>query len=107
MYTKDLESIVTKYGFFIHLYADDTQLYFAFDVHCSNPDLTSVNSCFMEIKQWMARNFLKLNDDKTEFVDIGPYQSPITSLRLGEYPRVIFAATKQTRSDLHPQHTQG
>ena len=29
MYTKDLEQIVTNYGFSIHLYADDTQVYFA------------------------------------------------------------------------------
>jgi hypothetical protein len=82
MYTKDLEDIVRKYGFSIHLYADDTQLYFAFDVHSDQPDLTAINSCFKEIKQWMAINFLKLNDDKTEFIDIGPYQSPIQSLKL-------------------------
>ena len=80
MYTRDLEAIVTKYGFSIHLYADDTQVYFAFDEHSNNPDLSAVKLCFDEIKRWMALNFLKLNDDKTEFIDIGPYQSPIQSL---------------------------
>ena len=29
-------------------------------------------------------SYLKLNDGKTEFLDIGPYVSPITSLNLGE-----------------------
>ena len=84
LYTKELEQIVTKYGFCIHLYADDTQIYFSFDVHDDNPDLTPIKICLFEVKKWMAVNFLKLNDDKTEFVDIGYYVSPIKSLDLGE-----------------------
>ena len=84
LYTKDLEEIVTKYGFTIHLYADDTQIYFAFDVHSPNPDLSAVKRCFIDIKEWMVLNFLKLNDDKTEFLDIGFYVSPVSSLDLGE-----------------------
>ena len=82
LYTKDLEEIVEKYGFSIHLYADDTQIYLAFDVHSSNPDFTSIKSCFKDIKDWMALNFLKLNEDKTLFLDIGYYQSQLTSLSL-------------------------
>ena len=57
-------------------------MYFSFDVHSDNPDVTAVDSCFKEIKQWMASNFLKLNDTKTEFIDIGHYESPIKSLVL-------------------------
>lgn len=85
MYTRDLEQIVTKFGFSIHLYADDTQIYFAFDVHSHNPDLSAVKQCFQDIKTWMTNNFLKLNDDKTEFIDIGYYVSPIKSLDLAEF----------------------
>ena len=84
LYTKDLEKIVTKYGFSIHLYADDTQIYFAFDVHSENPDMTAVKTCFLEVKEWMTLNFLKLNEDKTEFIEIGPYVSPISSLTIGD-----------------------
>ena len=84
MYTSELESIVQKYGYSIHLYADDTQVYFAFDVHSPNPDLSSVKACFTEIKQWMTLNFLKLNEEKTEFIDIGPYVSPVSSLDLND-----------------------
>ena len=84
LYTKDLERIVSKYGFSIHLYADDTQVYFSFDVHSPDPDMSKVKECFRDIKQWMSNNYLKLNDGKTEFLDIGPYVSPITSLDLGE-----------------------
>jgi hypothetical protein len=84
LYTRDLESIVTKYGFTIHFYADDTQVYFSFNVHSSNPDLSRIKECFGEIKKWMTSNYLKLNDGKTEFIDIGYYVSPIKSLDLGE-----------------------
>jgi len=83
LYTKDLESIVSKFGFSVHLYADDTQIYFSFDVHSDNPDLEAIKVCFQEIKQWMLKNFLKLNEDKTELLDIGPYVSTIKSLNLG------------------------
>lgn len=82
LYTKDLEMIVTKYGFSVHLYADDTQIYLSFDVHSDNPDLTSVTSCFKKIKEWMSLNLLKLNEDKTEFIDICIYESPLKLLAL-------------------------
>jgi hypothetical protein len=85
MYTRDLEKVITMYGFSVHLYADDTQVYFVFDVHSENPDLSAVKKCFIDIKIWMTKNFLKLNDDKTEFMDIGYYVSPIKSLDLGEF----------------------
>ena len=29
---------------------------------------TRVENCVKEIKEWMAKNFLKLNDDKTELI---------------------------------------
>ena len=82
LYTKDLENIAKKYGFSIHLYADDTQLYFSFDVHSDNPDFVSIKKCFEEIRNWMNQNFLKLNEDKTELLDIGYYQSPLKLLSL-------------------------
>ena len=84
LYTKELEQIVTKYGLSIHLYADDTQIYFSFDVNNKNLDLTPIKLCLSEVKLWMSDNFLKLNDEKTEFLDIGYYVSPLSSLDLGE-----------------------
>ena len=52
-------------------YADDTQLYIA----VSPDDLEPVNvllNCILDIKSWMAENFLQLNQDKTEVLIIGP-----------------------------------
>ena len=31
LYTCDLEEIAAKYKFYVHLYADDTQIYFSFN----------------------------------------------------------------------------
>ena len=44
LYTKDLERIVKKYGLTVHLYADDTQIYFSIDINCNEPDLKQVEN---------------------------------------------------------------
>ena len=80
LYTKDLEDIVKKYGLSVHLYADDTQVYFSIDINCDDPDLTKIEECLIEIKCWMKVNFLKLNNDKTEVIEIGIYQNVVDSL---------------------------
>ena len=102
LYTKDIQSIVTKYGFNVHLYADDTQIYFAFDVHNTNPDMVSIKKCFTEIKEWMLLNFLKLNEEKTEFIDIGYYESPLSSISLNE--EVLIPTTKAKNLGFHFDH---
>ena len=77
---KDYESpvgkIIRSFGLQAHFYADDTQLYIAFA-----PDdkedvcIQNVEACVSEICQWMAANYLKLNDDKTEFIILGSRHS--------------------------------
>ena len=82
LYTKELESIAEKYNFCIHLYADDSQVYFSFDPKTkdSEGELLNLKMCFNEIKDWMSRNFLKMNDDKTEILELHGFQ-PIAPLR--------------------------
>ena len=77
LFTYDLEEIAAKYGLSIHFYADDTQIYFSFDVNSGTPDLSRVTECFDEIKIWMSNNFLKLNGDKTKVMEIGYYESQL------------------------------
>ncbi|KAK6179717.1 hypothetical protein SNE40_012018 [Patella caerulea] len=74
LYTSSLGSLVRKHGLEYHLYADDTQLYISFNP--SNPDNFNISKiiieqCIDSIKVWMSQNFLKLNDDKTEYLVIG------------------------------------
>ena len=59
-----------------HLYADDTQLYLAFDGtsnHSKELALEQIERCISDIKIWMLINKLKLNEDKTEYLQFHPF----------------------------------
>lgn len=69
LYTKPVSDIIRRFGLLHHSYADDTQLYITIKKKDSFTDkLSDIESCVSEIKLWMERNMLKLNDDKTEFI---------------------------------------
>ena len=63
--------IIRKYDLNFHLYADDTQVYIAFDPTEAHNFVGRIETCISEIKKWMNRNYLKLNDDKTEVILFG------------------------------------
>ena len=72
LYTNDLSKIALKYGLFIHIYADDTQLYIGFRPLSEYSDtIKRITLCLEEIKIWMFSNFLKLNVNKTKVLLIG------------------------------------
>ena len=75
LYTKDMIEIAAQYGLSIHMYADDTQLYIAFQPLTDNfPNQgveDKIEKCLGEIKKWMSLNFLKLNPEKTDLIFIG------------------------------------
>ena len=70
LYTKDVEAIAQKYGFKIHMYADDKQLYIEFNplFHDMNDIEEKIILCLGDIKNWMIINHLCLNADKTEAI---------------------------------------
>ena len=73
IYTIPLGDIICKYNLHYHFYADDSQLYISFDPSQAEAEcaLHKLESCISEIHAWMSSNFLKLNDDKTEFIILG------------------------------------
>ncbi len=79
VYTLPLGDILRKHGLSYHLYADDTQIYMSFNRlpgHCTESlevAKSKLENCFSEIRIWMAMNYLKLNDDKTEILLISSY----------------------------------
>ena len=78
LYTEGLQKLTSKYNFSIHLYADDMQIYFQFDPKNSSDYITRLNHCFSEIQSWMRTNYLKMNDSKSEVIELhSPYTSTI------------------------------
>ena len=74
LYIRALQMIAAKYGLDVQFYADDSQLYISF--HPSRPSEFAdvrdrINSCLTEIKSWMLKNFMKLNESKTELLVLG------------------------------------
>ena len=73
IYTTPLGRIIQRHGLTYHLYADDTQLYMAFkpsDATSKCDAISRIEACVADIRIWKNDNFLKLNDDKTELLDI-------------------------------------
>ena len=80
LYTTPLTHLIDTYSIRHEMYADDTQL-----VHSDTPPnynhlIQSLQDSVTEVKNWMAENKLKLNDDKTEALRILPPSVDATSL---------------------------
>ena len=78
-YLFPLGAIPRHHNIGYHIYADNTQLYISFE--CKKPlvSLTKLNMCISDIRVWMIKNKLKINDSKTEFII---FRSPLLKQNL-------------------------
>ena len=70
IYTIPLGTIMRYYNIDYHIYADDTQIYCSFDINSPAEALQQIQMCISDIRTWMIKNKLKINDGKTEFLVI-------------------------------------
>jgi len=68
LYAADVIAIAQRYGFQVHSYADDTQLYFHDKAESCERQLHRFTECIAAIETWMIANRLKMNTDKTDFI---------------------------------------
>ena len=72
MYISEIERIAQLYGLKLHMFADDIQLYISFQRNDVLSSISNIEHCLRHIKLWMSKNFLKVNEDKTQFLVISP-----------------------------------
>ena len=77
LYTAPLSDVVALHSAISHSFADDTQLHKSSDPSDVSTLVKDMESCITDVKFWMTKNKLKLNDDKTEVLVIS---SPRLSL---------------------------
>jgi len=68
IYTLPLGAILRFHKINYHIYADDSTLYCSFQLDSPDEAIESMNDCLRDIRSWMIKNKLKINDDKTEFL---------------------------------------
>ena len=69
IYTIELAWILKQHNVKFKMFADDTQFYFI--INNVEDTISALNSLVYDIKQWMAKKKLKLNEEKTECLIIG------------------------------------
>nr|KAG5696973.1 hypothetical protein BaRGS_008435 [Batillaria attramentaria] len=74
LYTSQPGRIIEKFSVQRQFFADDSQLqsHFLPDPATAAAAVANLESCCTAVKCWMSQNMLKLNDDKTEAILLGP-----------------------------------
>jgi len=70
----ELLDFVAEFGFSSHAYANDTQLYIFVPAVSHLHTIERLVSCIERVRDWMARNCLKLNEDKMQIMWLGTRQ---------------------------------
>ena len=79
MYTLPLATILQKHHMLYMTYADDSQSYTIIKPEMNwSTSAASIVDCVADISSWMSANFLKPNEEKTEFIIFRPRRQPLS-----------------------------
>ena len=70
-YTRPLGNIISHHQLDVHFHADDTHIYVSFinsDREERTAAVTRLNDCIRDVRTWLTRTMLKLNEEKTEVI---------------------------------------
>ena len=101
LYTRQLADLIDKFCIDYHFFADDSELYscLSTELESALSALRNVESCGRQIKIWMTKNKLKLNEQKTEVLLCGPSSRretvPVDSLSVSE-ASILFSNVVKT-----------
>ena len=70
MYITPLGHVIKHYKTLYHLFTDDMQLHKSFSPEHFAKLLLDIQSCAESVRDWMACNRLRMNDDKTEIMPL-------------------------------------
>ena len=68
LYTQEVGKIIESHGLKFHMFADDIQIYHHYSGSMSQ--LSTIKACLHDVKCWAKMNHLKLNDNKTKFINV-------------------------------------
>ncbi len=72
-----LGDILRAFGIEIHVYSDAHQMYLSFqpiDKNSADVIVNNIQTCMVDVKQWIVQHMLKLNNHKAEIIAIGTRQ---------------------------------
>ena len=76
LYTTQLSRVINNHSISHEMFADDTQIYCSSLPEDIHDQLSSLQGCFSDVKDWMLAHKLKLNEEKTEAVLISSSNTP-------------------------------
>ena len=96
--TSPLGDIARTHSIPFHLYADDTQLQMSFPSSCPNhlfSTKVAIELCVKDIRNWMLRNKLRLNQYKTQILVISSKYRPRPALDYIRVDEEVIKSSKQ------------
>ena len=99
IYMLPLGDLLWKAGVSYHLYADDTQLYLAFDFSettSQHESLNKLQNCVSWIKSWMTTNLLMLNENKTEVISSNFFNDQVSINQFSVDDTIVIPASYVT-----------